>query len=116
MLLAGIDPLAAFGSLAGSVAAVIGAYALLQARRTEDKTATREEVGQAFDLQDKAMQHIVEENDRLRVRDKDLHDRVNTMAGKLGEMTTKHRQCEATLEDLTSRLRIAESKIAELGG
>lgn len=130
MLLGIID----FGVLLGGtgtlLAAVVGALALLQSRRTEHKTATREEVQQAFDLQDKAMKEIEESNNRLtleieRVRGRNdaMHESLNGAYAKMAELSAEHRQCRTDLATLGERLdttqnalHIAEARIAELGG
>lgn len=125
------------GSTGTFIAAVVGAAAYFQSRRTEHKTANREEVKQAFDLQDLAMKEVRETNVRLteeiaRVRGKNdaMHDQLNSTFARMAELKAEHTRCtqdlnalgekqRTTEEDLhhtNERLRIAEARIAELGG
>jgi chromosome segregation ATPase len=125
------------GSTGTFIAALVGAVAFFQTRRTEHKTATREEVKQAFDLQDLAMVEVRDTNTRLtleiaRVRGKNdaMHETLNSTFAKMAELKAEHTKCtvdldalgakqrktEETLTGLQDALHIAEAKIAELGG
>lgn len=125
------------GSLGTFIAALVGGIALVQSRRTESKTATRDEIQQAFDMQDKAMLELETSNTRLateiaRVRGKNdaMHETLNTTFAKMAELKAEHSKCtrdlnslgtelrstNAELKGVRTALRIAEAKIAELGG
>lgn len=130
-----------YGTLLGgfgtALAAVVGVFAFLQKRRTDREQAaitakamTRDEVQQAFDLQERAMAELVASNQRLtaeitRVRDKndDMHGSLNSALAELNIVKGEHRKCERDLNALgdelrstVGRLHIAEARIAELGG
>lgn len=129
MLLA-VDLGTILGGVGTLIASVVGAFALIQKHRTdhriaetEGKKANSEETQQAFDLQDLAMQEVVASNSRLvaeiaRVREKNdkYHDDINRILGTLGEVKARERRCQDDLNALGDRLRIAEARIAELGG
>lgn len=108
--------LTAIGAILTAIATVMGAFALVLSRRTEHKSATKEETQQAFDLQQVAMKNVLEDNIRLRARQDDLHKSMNSVLGKLGEMTAKHETCDRNLKATNDRLKIAEARILELGG
>jgi hypothetical protein len=119
--------LIAIGGLFTAVSAVMGSYALIQARRTERRSATKEETAQAFELQQKSMENVEKDNVRLRERSDQLHDQFADLALKIHDVEYKHRKCERSLEEqsarhqtemdnLFTRLRHAEAKISELGG
>ena len=94
--------LAAFGSIAAALASLAAAYAVVQARRTERKSADRETTQQAIDTIEKLNVMLEAKVDRLESAN-------HALGGRLDEMRAAHMGCE-------SRLRIAEAKIAELGG
>lgn len=108
--------LLAVGGLFTAVASVLAAWAVVVARRNEKQNATKEEVGQAFELQQKSMENVERDNERLRKRQDELHNQVESLVGRLGETTTRHRRCEESLDEMFERLRLAEARIAELGG
>lgn len=107
---------AAAGGLLTALAGAMASWALVLARRNERRSANKDETQQAFDLQQVAMGNIVADNERLRARQGELHDTVNRVVGKLGEMTTQHARCEEQLDAVIGRLRVAEARIHELGG
>ena len=143
MILA-VDIGTVLGSIGTLIAAVVAALALLQNRRTESKTATREEVQQAFELQDLAMKELEASNLRLiaeinRVRGKNdaQHDTLNTTFAKMAELKAEHNKCQrdlnalgrelrrttgelreaqGELRDVHNQLKVAQAQIAELGG
>jgi len=119
--------LVAAGGLLTALAAVLAAWALIQQRRNEKRqalelarisqqSATKDEIQQAFDLQQVAMENLAKDNEGLRKRQGELHDTVNRLVGQLGVMTVNHRGCEEQLDRIAERLRIAEARIHELGG
>lgn len=108
--------LQATGPILTAVASVLAAWALILNRRNEKRSATKDETKQAFELQQVAMENILADNQRLRARHDELHDTVNTVVGKLGQVTSHHARCEQQLDDVISRLRNAEARIHELGG
>lgn len=97
------------GLLATAAGSLVASWALIQAKRTERKSATRQEVQQAFDMQGEILDRYKEDNVVLR-------DRVSELIGSVHTLTDLHRQCEADRLDTERRLHIAEAKIAELGG
>lgn len=97
------------GLLATAIGTVFGSWALIQAKRTDRKSATREEVQQAFDLQGEML-------DRFQADNAGLRDRVNELIGSVHTLTDLHRQCEMDRLDTERRLHLAEARIAELGG
>lgn len=107
--------LAASGILT-AIASVMASWALILARRNENRSATKDETQQAFDLQQIAMANIERDNHRLRERTDELHNTVNRVVGKLGEVTTQHARCEDQLDTVLTRLRQAEARIHELEG
>lgn len=99
-----------------AVAGALSAWAVVLQRRGEKRNATKEEVGQAFELQQLAMANVERDNERLRARQDDLHGQVNRLVGQLGEVTAQHRRCEESLDEMRGRLRAAETQIEELLG
>lgn len=108
--------LIAAGGLLTAIASVMGSWALILARRNENRSATKDETQQAFDLQQISMANMERDNARLRERQGELHDTVNRVVEKLGEVTTMHIRCEEQLDEVLRRLRNAEARIHELGG
>lgn len=104
------------GGVLTALASVMGAVALILARRNERTAATKEETQQAFDLQQKSMENVERDNERLRHRQDEMHETINRVLGQLAEVTTHHRRCEESLDEMHTRLRAAETRIAELGG
>lgn len=112
------DTVQVFGAIFTGSATFIGAYAIYLQRKAANKSATKEEVQQAFDLQDVMLGHFKEDNEYLRGRVNELHTRVSTIAGELNIMTLNHQQCEnnllATRQQLgaaVERLTIAEGQL-----
>lgn len=70
----------------------------------------------AQEVQTAALTRAEAEIEKLRKRNDDLHDTVNRVVGQLGETKVQHQQCQDDLRDIGNRLRIAEGRIAELGG
>lgn len=115
--------LLALGGVLTAVASVLASWSFVLARRNERRgqeiaahSATKEETQQAFDLQQIAMANMATDNERLRERQGQLHDTVNRVVGKLGEVTAMHTRCEEQLDSVLSRLRDAEARIHELEG
>jgi hypothetical protein len=111
------------GSIGAFTAAIIGAAAYVQRNRIDGAVATREEVKQAFDLQDQAMHAMVEQSERdraeiTRVRERNdaMHTQLNKVIGELAISTSHRQRCEVALVELEDRLHIAEARISELGG
>lgn len=115
MILA-VDLSTLLGTLSLVVASLAGAYAGIQGRRTEHRSANREEVEQAFQFQGEMLENYRKDNQRLQEKTQEMHDTVNRTLGKLGEVTARHQECERNLMDLSSRLSMAEARISELGG
>lgn len=101
--------LTGFGIGASAVATLIGSYALIQARRTERKSADQVATQQSFEMQGAMLDRYAADNVRLQGRVDDLHAKVNEALGRLAEMTVNHRECEERLES-------AEARLAALGG
>jgi hypothetical protein len=129
MLLA-VDMGTILGGAGTLIASVVGFLAYMGNRKNAQKQAAIDakkadtsETQQAFDLQDRAMQDLIASNKRLtnevgRVRDKndEQHDTINRILGQLGETKAREQQCQRDLNALGDRLRLAEARIAELGG
>lgn len=123
MLIFAWERLTSVGGVLGALASVMGAYAVVQSRKTEQKSASREETQQALDAQSQLLDRYEKRIEHLEARNNELHTRVNNALGELAIAKQQHRECEEQLrvtraeyEQLCSRLRIAEAKIAELGG
>lgn len=109
------------GSTGTFIAAIVGGMALLQNSRTGHKTATKEEVQQAFDMQDKAMQELEASNGRLaaeaeRMRGKyeTMHSQLNDAYGKMAELKVEHRRCQIDLNALGEELRTTKAELADV--
>lgn len=102
MLLAASEALTTFGAVASALALFIGGYAGLQARKTESRSADREETQQAL----VAQQDLLNRYER----------RIDKLEADLVLVQGHHADCESTLDDHRIRLRHAEARIAELGG
>jgi chromosome segregation ATPase len=109
-----VDSATLLGTVSLAVASLAGAYAAVQGRRTESRSANREEVEQAFEMQGKMLENYRSDNDRLREKQQEMHDTVNRTLGKLGAVTVLHQECERNLESLSARLSAAERRLAEL--
>lgn len=118
-----MDTLTLVGGILTGIAALLGGYAALKARQVEGRTATREETQQALNAQSELL-------NRYETRIEDQETLISSLRTKIDralelqiKMAKAHQQCEASLEveqnarkQLESRLRIAEARIAELGG
>lgn len=105
--------LAGIAAVLGGVAAVAGA---LSRRRTDRETS-----------EEAAARRVREERDALTLEWKALLDpyraevgrlsgRVEVLEAQLVTARKGHEECEARISTLTTELRIAQGKIAELGG
>lgn len=94
MILAALDP-TLLGALFTGVATLLGAYAVLQSRRTESRTATKDETQQALNAQTALL-------DRQEIRIAKLETDLETALAR-------HSQCER-------RLLVLERQIVGLGG
>lgn len=123
MLIFGFERLITVGGFLGAVSSLMGAYAVIQSRRTEQRSATREETQQALDAQNVLLDRYEKRIEHLETRNNALHGQVNKALGQLAIAKETHKECEKNLKitkkehaDLATRLHIAEQKIAELGG
>lgn len=122
MLLAA-DTLNLIGTIFGGVASIMGGYALIKARRTEDKSATREDMRLALETRDKLLDryesrslsqdqritNLETENQRIRAEfDKAMVKADNAEAHQLA--------CEEELRAVRKDLHTAQVKIEALGG
>lgn len=121
MLLA--DTLTNLSATGSVLATILGAAAVVLARRNDTKGIALQEERQAFELQAEAMtlqsqqmDRVLAESDRVRARNEQMHESLNTALAKVAEITVKHERCERDLNALGNRLRIAEARITELGG
>lgn len=130
-----------FGGIAVLISAVVGVFAFLQKRyddkqraalekkankdraELEQKAATREEVQQAFDLQSVAMEQVktanadlIKELARQSGKYEAMHDSLNSALARVAELKAEHTKCTTDLNAMGNRLRLAEARIAELGG
>jgi hypothetical protein len=106
-----MDVLTILGALATAIAGVGGTYAVIQARRTESKSASREETELALKAQNDLL-------DRYEVRIEMLEGKVTRMETiaedavaarnqavlALEDMSLKHKDCEERLSALEERL------------
>lgn len=97
MILA-LDATQSFAAVMTAVAAVLGSYAAVVAKRTEGRSATREEIQQALDAQTGLL-------DRYERRIKTLEDRsarqdtmIEDALGRAMNAEQAHRDCEKKLE------------------
>lgn len=116
MILGYSSVLQGIGVFGTAVATILAAYATYQSRKVEQRSATQAETQQAFDMQDRMMKNVQDDNDRLRKRQDEMHKMMNEIQGRLLKMTQSHRHCEEQLSDHQRRLHEAEARIAELGG
>lgn len=123
MILAATEVLTSIGLTATAIGTFVGSWALFQAKKTESKAATREEVNQAFEMQGTMLNRYKEDNDRLRGRNDQMHDTINRLVAQVAETKVKHEKCEKDTNAIADRLRIAENhlrvaeaRISELGG
>lgn len=98
MILAGLDATQSFAAVLTVVAAVLGSYAAVVARRTEGRSATREETQQALEAQDNLLDRYERRigvlEARCEVQDKKIEDALaRAMTGEQA-----HRECERKLE------------------
>jgi septal ring factor EnvC (AmiA/AmiB activator) len=93
-------------TLLGALAALLSAggtwYAVQASRRTEKRSATREETQQALDAQDKLL-------DRYEKRIEKLEDSVKTAVAEAAEAKSHNQSCER-------RLALIEHMLVDLGG
>ncbi len=103
------DALTALGAVATSLATLAGGWAVLQARRTEKRSADRQETQQALDAQSSLLDRYEKRITHLEARNSDLHGRINDVLAKFAVVSEGEKACK-------QRLAIAEARISELGG
>lgn len=109
MILA-VDLLTGFGAVCTAVAALLAAYATYIGKKNEGQSANAIETAQAFELQQQSMANVKEDNDRLRARNDQMHDRLNQAIGSLNTMTINHQRCEQKLEEAGERIAVLDRK------
>lgn len=104
-----MDWLPLVGGVSTALAAILGAYAALKARRTEGRAADREETQQVLNAQATLLDRYEKRIDKLERKVHSLERKAEDLLVARDEVTAMHRDC-------TQRLRIAEARILELGG
>lgn len=94
---------AAIASLVTAIGLALGSYAAVKARRTEARSATREEIQQALDTYEKLLSRVDSTNTRLEAS-------VETLTGRAAVAEARHRRCEEELDTVLARLDALEAK------
>lgn len=97
------------GGISTAIAAVLGAYATIKARHTETQSADREETQQALDAQAALLNRYETRIEKLEQKVDTVEHRADDAIAAKGEFQLMHQDCER-------RLRLAEARIAEMGG
>lgn len=108
-MILGVDALTATGGVLTACAAVLAAYAAVRAKKTDDRSADREETQQALEAQSALLDRYERRIEHLETRNTVLHEKVNDVAAKQIQTENDHRACQ-------SRLAAAEARLAALGG
>lgn len=99
------------GGVGAAIAAVPTALlAWLRLRRT----ATKDEMAQAFEAQDKVIDRVEKDNERLRGRNDGLHQQLNDLLTRVYAAEQHHRECEEARRHDERRIQALERRLAEL--
>jgi chromosome segregation ATPase len=102
-----VDPLAAFTGATAAITAFLGTYALVLSRRTENKTASREEINTVLTAQSGLL-------DRYEGRIKECEVEIRNNEAERTALRHAMRNVEQSHEDCTRRLVKAEVQIQYL--
>lgn len=93
-VLADVDPLAWVAGISTAVAALVGAYAALVAKRTEWRTASRAETEQALQAQDGLLNQYRTRMTEMRA---EFREQLDGVRSELAEVRSQHEACEERL-------------------
>lgn len=113
-VLAGIDPVAVVSAATAGISAILGGWAVLQSRKTESKTQTREEIQQALDIQSGLLTRYEGQRTILEQKVSTLESKVEDAIAARAQAEQNHRECEERADALEIRVRTAEAQIAQL--
>lgn len=114
------DPAYLVGGFFAGVSALLGTYATVVSRRTEDKTATREETETALKAQDALLNRYEKRIDDLEKRQETLEEKVvsaekkaeDAIAARNDEIEA-HRRCEERLNEANTLVQELQAKLEE---
>lgn len=108
--------LSVLGGTFTALAAVVASYAALKARQVDQKTQTRQETQQALDAQSALLNRYEKRIGWLETEYHKIQVTAEDALAARNEMIHAHQRCESDLAAVSDRLRIAETRIMEIGG
>lgn len=117
------DPVALLGGIGTLATSILAGWAVLKSRKTEERSATHDDLEQVLESQrklldryedrierqDERILNLESENQRQRNDHDKQREKMDEVLEKLEDAQIHQRVCE-------DRLRVAEAKIMELGG
>lgn len=123
MLFAAFDPTIIVGVILTGISTLLGVYATVLSRHTEEKTVTREETEQALKAQDALLNRYEERIEKLETRQTVLEQDLEKVRGErnkaLAELATEkdaHVRCEERLDEANAVIKDLLAKIDSLKG
>lgn len=114
------DPAYLVGGFFAGLSTLLGVYATVLSRRTEDKTATREETETALKAQDQLLNRYEKRIEGLEQRQEILEAKVVTAEQKAedaiaarNEEAEAHRRCEERLDEANTLIHELQAKLEE---